>query len=127
MPHTLLQVFRDDKGQVPVQEWIAALKVKEPKAHARCLARLLELERLGYEARRPLADSLEDGISELRWKIGRVHYRILYFFNGRNVIVLSHGLTKEGEVPKADIKRAKSRRALVESHPERHLAEWEFS
>ena len=53
--------------------------------------------------RRPLADSLREDIYELRVRKGRLNYRILYFFHGRNVAILGHGLTKEDKVPKADI------------------------
>jgi phage-related protein len=61
---------------------------------------------LGYELRRPQADYLRDGIYELRAKKGRVNYRVLYFFHGRNAALLAHALTKEDVVPDADIDRA---------------------
>jgi phage-related protein len=44
-----------------------------------------------------------------------VHYRILYFFVGKAVVVLSHGLTKEREVPPREIDHAVERKQMVEA------------
>ncbi|MBL4697787.1 MAG: hypothetical protein JKX70_03035 [Phycisphaerales bacterium] len=44
----------------------------------------------------------------------------MYFFHGRNVAVLACGFTKEGEIPKADLKRALDRKTAFEVNPERH-------
>ncbi len=59
-------------------------------------------------------------MDELRARIGRVNYRILYFFHGRNVALLAHGLTKEAEVPAAELNRAIERKERFETDPERH-------
>ena len=74
----------------------------------------------GHELRRPLADMLRDGIYELRIRKGRVNFRILYFFHGRNLAVLGHALTKEAEVPDTDIERAIRRKKLFVASPEQH-------
>ncbi|MFO0972902.1 MAG: type II toxin-antitoxin system RelE/ParE family toxin [Phycisphaerae bacterium] len=74
----------------------------------------------GHELRRPTADYLRDKICELRSKRGRVNYRILYFFHGRNAAVLAHALTKEDKVPAVDIERAIERRRLYEGNPKKH-------
>lgn len=78
------------------------------------------LAMLAHELRRPTADHLQDGIYELRVRVGRVNFRILYFFHGRSIAVLAHALTKEQEVPKHDLARAAERRELFESNPKRH-------
>jgi phage-related protein len=78
------------------------------------------LSELGHELRRPLADILRDGIYELRIRKGRVNYRILYFFHGRNLAILGHALTKEDKVPKADIERAIRRKKAFEENPAQH-------
>ena len=49
-----------------------------------------------------------------------MQYRILYFFHGRNVAILAHGLVKEKEVPDADINRALERKTKFEQDPEKH-------
>ncbi len=101
-------------------DWLRKLRRENRKAHALCVARIRLLAELGHELRRPHADYLRDGIHELRTRTGRVHYRVLYFFHGRDVAVLAHALTKEGAVPDADIERAIQRRSRYESDPQRH-------
>jgi phage-related protein len=60
---------------------------------------------------------LRDGIHELRVRKGRVNYRVLYFFHGRELAVLAHAITKEREVPDADIDRTVRRRKAFASNP----------
>jgi len=74
----------------------------------------------GHELRRPVADFLRDGIYELRPSYQGVHYRILYFFTGKNVAVLSQGITKEGAVPDVAINRAIERKERFEADPKAH-------
>ena len=75
---------------------------------------------MGHELRRPEADYLRDDIYELRAQRGRVQYRILYFFHGQRLAVLAHALTKEGQVPPADIERAIRRKDAFTQDPEKH-------
>ena len=70
---------------------------------------------LGHELRRPEADFLRDGIYELRASYQGVHYRMLYFFAGKAVVVVSHGLTKERFVPAREIDLAIRRKQSVEA------------
>ena len=63
---------------------------------------------------------LRDGVYELRVRVGQVHYRLLYFFHGQGVAILTHGLTKEKKVPEADIDRAVERKKRFEADPEAH-------
>ncbi|MHC4580660.1 MAG: type II toxin-antitoxin system RelE/ParE family toxin [Planctomycetota bacterium] len=48
----------------------------------------------------------EHYIYELRARSGNVHYRVLYGFVGKNIVLLSHGCSKERKVPKKEIDRA---------------------
>ena len=43
-----------------------------------------------------------------------------YFFHGKTVAVLAHGLTKEGAVPDADIERVLVRKKRFLKNPSRH-------
>ena len=81
------------------------------------------MREFGHELRRPAADMLRDGIYELRAKKGHVQYRLLYFFHGRNIAILAHGLTKEDRVPPMDIERAIKRKKLFEANPKAHTYE----
>jgi len=120
LPKTELIFYRDERGQAPVVEWLRELRRKDKKAYAKCNARIQVLAQLGHELRRPMADYLRDGIHELRIRHGHVNYRILYFFHGQAVAILAHGLTKEDEVPNADIERAIQRKEAFAKDPAKH-------
>ncbi len=74
----------------------------------------------GHELRRPEADYLRDEIHELRVRLGSVNCRLLYFFHGRTVSVVAHGLTKEDIVPASAIKKAIARKAAFTANPAAH-------
>ncbi|MFB2894237.1 type II toxin-antitoxin system RelE/ParE family toxin [Aerosakkonemataceae cyanobacterium BLCC-F50] len=119
MPETRVVFYQDEKGEVPVLEWLKILLKQDRKGYANCVARIQLLASSGYELRRPVADYLRDGIYELRAKHIRVQYRILYFFHGQNVAILAHAITKEGdEVLDNDIDRAIKRKEQFEISPE---------
>lgn len=117
MPPSELIFFQETDGSVPFFAWFDRLPAR---AQDKCAAKLERLESLGHELRRPEADFLRDGVYELRARMGTVHYRVLYFFSGRNVVVVSHGLAKEGVVPPAEIDRAVRRKQSFEASPARH-------
>ena len=115
--------FREADGRVPLEAWMSTLL---PDARSKCLDRLERLRVEGHELRRPLADYLRDGIHELRVRRPEANYRMLYFFHGRQVVVISHGFVKaESAVPESEIDRAIQRRWRFVSDPARyrHLAE----
>ncbi len=120
MPLTRLVFFQEADGKAPVVAWLEALRKKDRRGYAKCVAVIDRLAAFGYELKRPSADYLRDGIYELRAKRGRVNYRILYFFHGQNLVVLAHGLTKEGRVPSTDLQRAIKRKELYEKNPKVH-------
>jgi hypothetical protein len=110
-------IFYKEGDEVPILDW---LKKVPPKVQDKCFAYLGQLEAQGHELRRPLADLLRDGIHELRPSYQGVHFRILYFFSGKNVVVVSHGPKKEGEVPAVEINRAIERKRKFEANPKAH-------
>jgi len=120
MPQTTVVFYKEAEGQVPVLTWLHALQRRDRRAYAACIARIQRLAALGHELRRPEADYLHDDIYELRARRGRVQYRILYFFHGQRLAVLVHALTKEGQVPPADIARAIRRKDAFTQDPEQH-------
>lgn len=114
MPRTKLVYYLEEDGTVPIIDWLAGLP---RKATVKCLVYLARLESEGHELRRPIADTLRDGIYELRPSLAGVQYRILYFFHGNEAVVASHGLTKESNVPKAEIERAIQRMKRFRLNP----------
>ena len=113
MAQTEVFFFREPKDEsVPLLQWLDQLPTK---VKAKCTERIDRLGELGHELRRPEADFLRDGIHELRASYQGVHYRMLYFFAGKAVVVLSHGLTKEREVRPREIDQAVERKRMVEA------------
>lgn len=120
MPRTTVVFYREADGTAPVAEWLAQLRRTTPRAFAKCVVRLERLAELGHEPRRPEADTLRDGIHELRARLGHVNYRLLYTFHGRVVAVLLHALTKEDAVPDRDIDLAVTRKRAFDADPKAH-------
>jgi phage-related protein len=112
--------FKDDGGNVPLLDWLHRIP---RKAAAKCIVAIERLHQMGHELRRPEADLLRDGIYELRIGLQGIHYRMLYFFDGKTTIVLSHGLTKERVVPPGEIDLAIRRRMAFLANPRRHTFE----
>ena len=103
-----------------MDEWLAQLP---PEAGDVCLAHLRLLQRKGFELRRPLADFLAYGIYELRAKWRGINYRILYFFHGRQAVVVSHGFAKQrAGVPESEMRRAIGRMTRFRADPAAHIS-----
>lgn len=120
MPKTEVFFYQDEDGNVPVLEWLNALRERNERAFSKCFRLVALLQQEGYELRRPRADSLRDGVYELRTQVGNVNYRILYGFVGENIALLAGGLTKEKRVPTKEIDKAKQRIESYKANPETH-------
>ena len=116
MPQPEVIFYKEDES-VLVRDWLRRLPTKAQK---KCLTYIAQLEMQGHDLRRPVADYLRDGIYELRPSYQGVNYRILYFFSGKDLVVLSHGITKEGAVPSVEIDRAIDRKKKFEIGPKAH-------
>ncbi len=117
MPRTHVVFYQEDDRTVPMLDWLDSLL---PKAQDKCVVKIERLRELGHELRRPEADFLRDGIYELRVGLQGVNYRRLYFFHGKEAVVLAHGLTKERIVPPREIDQAIRRKRKFEQDPDRH-------
>lgn len=118
MPKTDIVMYAEDDGSVPFLNWFASLP---DKAQDKVYVRLERLRELGHELRRPEADYLRDDIYEVRTKHQSVNYRVLYFFYGRTLVVLSHGFAKQqARVPDRDLYTAIQRRKRFVTSPNRH-------
>jgi phage-related protein len=120
MPRTRVVFYQEDDGTVPLLEWLDAL----PRpAIVKCRVKIDRLKELGHELRRPEADYLRDGIYELRVRLARVNYRMLYFFHRNVAAVVSHGVIKEAAVPSREIDLAVSHKRAFEKDPTAHTYE----
>ncbi len=116
MPEVVL--FRDAEGRVPVLDWLAELP---DRARDLCWLRLELLAEWGHHLRRPHAEHLGSGVYELRLKHRGVNHRLFYFFHGREIVVLTHGMKKQqARVPPDEIMRVLRCRAAFERDPGRH-------
>jgi phage-related protein len=117
MPRANVVIYQEKTGEVPLLGWLDGLPAK---VRDKCIAKVELLAETGYDLRRPHCDLLGQGIWELRARHGTVHYRILYAFVGKNIVLLSHGCTKERRVPKSEINRAIKNRDNYKKNPEAH-------
>ena len=126
MPRVQVRYFEDERGSVPVKEWLERLRRQDRHAYARCHAALRRLAAAGHELRRPHCDYVRSGVYELRARSGRTQLRILYCFFGQIAVVLIHALTKEDRIAEFDIARALARKRAFEANPEErsHERNW---
>ena len=118
----IVLIFRDEKGHAPLVEW---LKKQTVRARDKCIAKVKRLSLMGHKLRRPDCDYITEGIYELRARDGNVNYRILYGFVGHNIVLLSHGCTKEKKVPKRQIEKAVDNMANYKKNPDKYSFEFE--
>ena len=118
MPPVKLIVYCTAEGTASFVHWMKNL---QPKARAKCRVRLELLAAEGSGLRRPFAEYLGDGIHELRFKNSGVNFRVLYFFHGREAVIISHGFTKQkARVPRKEIALALKNRQDFVTDPARH-------
>jgi len=95
-------------GECPVIDFINNL----PKKMREKIFKSIDILRIkGNSLREPYSKSLEDGIFELRCKVGTDITRTLYFFYIGKKIIMTNGFTKKTQrTPKSEIDLAKARR-----------------
>ena len=99
-------IFYDlEDGTEPAKEFLLSLDVK---MRAKMLRTIDLLAVNGVELREPHSKPLDDGIFELRAKVGSVLY---FFMVGKRVILTNGFVKKTVKTPPAEIARAKRYRA----------------
>lgn len=102
-------VFYDHpNGSEPAKDFILSL---DKKMQAKMLRTIKLLQDSGYELREPYSKHLDEGIFELRAKVGSDISRVLYFFIvGRKVILTNGFIKKSQKTPPNEIEKAKEYR-----------------
>ena len=101
--------YEKENGESPVEDFINDLDVK---MRAKVYGLLSILQDKGNMLREPYSRHLDDGIFELRCKVGSNITRVLYFFYYEGTIVLTNGFVKKTQkTPPGEISLAKERRA----------------
>lgn len=105
-------------GTEPVREFLDSLDVK---MRAKMLWTIQLLAINGTELREPYSKPLEDGIFELRAKVGSDISRVLYFFVIGRRVILTNGFIKKGtKTPTGEKELAKRYRTEYLSRKEEH-------
>ena len=101
--------YEKENGDCPIEEFMNSLDIK---MRAKMIGLLELLEEKGIQLREPYSKMIEDGIFEIRCKVGNNISRVLYFFYFEGKIVLTNGFTKKTQkTPIEEIKLAKKYRA----------------
>lgn len=99
--------YTTERGDSPVDDFLDSL---DKKARAKVAAHLSLLEEQGPNLKRPYADIVRGKIRELRIQQSSNQYRILFFFQVRDQIVLTHAFTKKTQqLKEKDIELAEKR------------------
>ena len=103
-----LSFYETADGKCPVEEFLDTL---DPKMAAKLVGLMEILEEKDTALREPYSAPLEDGIFELRCKLGSNITRALYFFFIGGQIIVTNGFVKKTQrTPPGEIKLAKDRR-----------------
>jgi len=101
--------YRPDSGKCPVEEFLDSLNAKEAQKVTWVLRLVEELPRIPSQYFKKLANT--DDIWEIRVILGGNIIRILGFWDGPSLIVLTHGFHKKTQkTPLQAIKLAETRK-----------------
>jgi phage-related protein len=99
--------YTAERGDSPLDDFLDGL---DKKSRAKVAAYLSLLEEQGPNLKRPYADIVRGKIRELRVHYGSNQFRILYFFQVFDQIVLVHALSKKTpQLKNRDIELAEKR------------------
>ena len=94
--------YKREDGHSPTDDFLDNLSSKE---RAKVEKWIEQLEIYGPNLPRPFADTIRGKIRELRIRFGNQHYRLLYFFFGK-MIVVTHGFVKRARaIPEEELIR----------------------
>lgn len=103
-----VEFYEKANGDIPVENFLNSLDIK---MRNKILMILNVLQEKGNQLREPYSKHLEDGIFEVRGKIGNDISRVLYFFYINEKIILTNGFIKKTQkTPKKEIDLAKKYR-----------------
>ena len=109
MEKFIVEFYETENGNIPVEEF---LKMLDVKMRAKLLGIIKILQEKGNRLREPYSKHLDDGIFELRGKVGSDISRVLYFFYYNKKRILTNGFIKKTQkTPKTEIDKAKKYRS----------------
>ena len=100
-----VEFFEKKDGTFPAEEYINSL---DNKLSAKVYRILVMIEKNGPMLREPYSKHLDDGIFEIRARVGSNLTRVLYFFFIGKRVIATHGFTKKTQkTPPNEIEKAK--------------------
>ena len=108
MENFVVEFYESDDGKYPAEDFLRSL---DTKMMVKMYGLIGILEERGNMLREPYSKYIEDGIFELRVKVGTDISRVLYFFYVGKKIILTNGFIKKTQkTPKKEIEKAKAYR-----------------
>jgi hypothetical protein len=106
--------YQDDDGKLPVMKWLDTLP---EEVRGKVIARIDLLKEGGPTLDYPYTSQIDGRLREIRLRVGKTRYRVLYFFDDERTAILLHGLTKNTPAVEEADKRIGS--ARMEKHEAR--------
>ena len=101
--------YEKPDGTKPARDFLVGLPTK---MRAKVTWTIALLESSGTDLREPYSKHLDDGIFELRAKVGSNITRVLYFFVVGRCIIITHGFIKKTDkTPPEEIEKARQYRS----------------
>ncbi len=101
--------YETTDGKQPAKDFLLSL---DYDMRAKIISTISILQDNGPELRKPYSEHLDDGIFELRAKVGSNISRVLYFFYvGKNIILTNGFVKKTQKTPQEELEKAKRYRA----------------
>jgi phage-related protein len=104
-----IEFYRTASGRCPVEEFLDSLSDKQAQKITWVLRLIKSLDPVPKQYFKMLTDT--EGIWEVRVQLGSDIFRILSFFDGPQLVVLTNGFAKKTQkVPRQEIEAAQKRR-----------------
>ena len=101
--------YRTASGHCPVEQFLDSLTARQSTKVTWTLRLIEELEFVPKQHFKKLADT--DDIWEVRVNFGGDTFRLLSFFDGPKLVVLTHAFAKQTrKIPRSDIRTAEQRK-----------------
>ncbi len=108
-----IEFYEDEDGSLPVRNWLDSVP---DEVRGKVLARIDLLRAGGPTLDFPYTSQIEGKLREVRLRVGKNRYRVLYFFDETRTAILLHGFTKAtAAVEETDKKIGRTRMARHEA------------
>lgn len=111
-------IYQAENGNVPLLMW---LKKQNQDVQEKSYALIEKLQEKGHQLRMPHSKPLGEGIFELRFRVRKVRYRILYCYVGKDEAILINGFTKKSDIEPGEIEKARKCRDNFNINPKSHI------